>query len=70
MNLPEFLIEKLTNQYGEDIKNQIIEGYSKKRFTTFRVNTIKATVEEIEEVLKQKEISFDKVSWSKDVFIL
>ena len=70
MNLPEFLIEKLTNQYGENIKNQIIEGYSKKRFTTFRVNTIKATVEEIEEVLKQKEISFDKVSWSKDVFIL
>ena len=70
MNLPEFLIEKLTNQYGEDIKNQIIEGYSKKRFTTFRVNTIKAKVEEIEEVLKQKEISFDKVSWSKDVFIL
>lgn len=70
MNLPEFLIEKLTNQYGEDIKNQIIEGYSKKRFTTFRVNTIKATVEEIEDVLKQKEISFDKVSWSKDVFIL
>ena len=70
MNLPEILIEKLTNQYGENIKNQIIEGYSKKRFTTFRVNTIKATVEEIEEVLKQKEISFDKVSWSKDVFIL
>ena len=70
MNLPEFLIEKLTNQYGEDIKNQIIEGYSKKRFTTFRVNTIKATVEEIEEVLKQKEIFFDKVSWSKEVFIL
>ena len=70
MNLPEFLIEILTNQYGDNIKNQIIEGYSKKSFTTFRVNTIKATVEEIEEVLKQKEISFDKVSWSKDVFIL
>ena len=29
--IPEFLIEKLNNQYGKDLTNKIIEGYNTKR---------------------------------------
>ena len=31
--IPDFLKEQLTNQYGEDLTNQILEGYNKKRKT-------------------------------------
>ena len=27
--IPDFLKEQLTNQYGEDLTNQILEGYNK-----------------------------------------
>lgn len=70
MAIPEFLIEKLEAQYGTEVKENIIGGYSKKRKVTFRVNTLKSTVEEIEEVLKTKKIEFEKVSWSKEAFII
>lgn len=69
MAIPEFLIKKLEAQYGNEIKEKIIEGYSKKRKVTFRVNTLKSTAEEIEEVLKNENIEFEKVSWSRDAFI-
>lgn len=68
--LPEFLIEKLNSQYGKNLSEEIIQGLSKKRFTTFRVNTIKASNEEIEEVLNNSGIRFEKVEWSKDAYIL
>lgn len=70
MAIPEFLIEKLENQYGNEIKEKILKGYSSLRKTTFRVNTLKSTVEEIENVLKNKHIEFEKVAWSQEAFIV
>jgi len=70
MAIPEFLIEKLEAQYGSKIKDQIIDGYSKQRKVTFRVNTIKSSKEKVEEVLKSQNIEFEKVSWSEDAFII
>ena len=45
--IPEFLKTMLIEQYGEEIANKIIDGYSKRRYVTLRANTIKATNEEI-----------------------
>lgn len=68
--LPEFLILKLKSQYGEELTNLIIDGYSKKRKTTFRVNTIKSNADEIEEVLKVNNIEYSKIAWYKEAFII
>ena len=46
-NIPEFLYKLLEKEYGNELKNKIIEGYSNKRFVTLRVNTIKSNKEEI-----------------------
>ena len=70
MAIPEFLTEKLEAQYGNKIKDQIIDGYSKQRKVTFRVNKIKSSKEKVEEVLKKQNIEFEKVSWSEDAFII
>ena len=69
-NIPAFLINMLNEQYGENIAKEILEGYSKKRFTTFRVNTLKANNEEIEEVLKLNNIEFEKSNISDIAYIL
>lgn len=68
--IPDFLLEMLKNQYGEEITNKIIEGYSKIRKSTFRVNTLKTTSNKIEEVLNKNNIEFKKPSWSNDAFII
>lgn len=70
MAIPEFLTEKLEAQYGNEIKDQIIDGYSKQRKVTFRINTIKSSKEKVEEILKSQNIEFEKVSWSEDAFII
>lgn len=70
MAIPEFLKEKLESQYGKDLKEKVLEGFSKKRKVTFRVNTLKSNIEEIEEVLRKENIEFEKVSWSKEAFTL
>ena len=68
--LPDFFVEKLNKQYGEEISKEIIEGLSKKRYTTFRVNSIKASNEEVEEVLNKNGINFEKVEWTQDAYVL
>lgn len=68
--MPQFLIEKLENQYGKDLVKEIIEGYKKQRKVTFRVNTLKTTVEEIEKTLNGKNIKYKKVPYYKEAFII
>lgn len=68
--LPDFLIEKLHKDYTEEQVNKIIDGYKKEKRLTFRVNTIKTTVEAIEKELIKNEIKYERVKWSKDAFIV
>ena len=68
--LPDFLIEKLHKDYTEEQVNKIIDGYKKEKRLTFRVNTIKTTVEAIEKELIKNEIEFEKVKWSKEALII
>ncbi len=68
--VPKFLIEMLNQQYGEEITSKILEGYSKKRMVTFRVNTLKTSIEKVEKVLKNNNIEFEKVSWSDVAYIV
>lgn len=69
-HVTEFLIEMLNQQYGEEITSKILEGYLKKRMVTFRVNTLKTSIEKVEEVLKNNNIEFGKVSWSDVAYIV
>lgn len=70
MGIPKFLSEMLEKQYGKEITQNILEGYHQKRAVTFRVNTLKTTVEEVEKRLKEKQIEWERVSFSKEAFIL
>ena len=69
-NIPKFLNELLLNEYGKDITDKIIKGYSEERFTTFRANTLKTTVEQIKNKLNELEIKFKKVPWNEKAFII
>ncbi len=68
--IPTFLKEMIEDQYGKTIAEKIMEGYQTKRNTTFRVNTLKSEVAEIEDSLKQHDIEYEKVEWSNTAFIL
>ena len=70
MELPEFFVNKLKNQYGEEITKKIIQGYYTQRKTTFRVNTLKSSIENIEKVLKEKNFEYEKVAWSEEAFVI
>ena len=68
--IPEFLNKMLIEQYGEEIANKIIDGYSKQRYVTLRANTIKATNEEIKKELKNSNIEYKEIEWYKDALII
>lgn len=68
--IPEFLYEMLIEQYGDDITNKIIDGYSKERTVTLRVNTIKTNVEDIKEKLTKAGITYRNVSWYNNALII
>lgn len=69
-NMPEFLRKMLEEQYGKELTEKIIRGYQVRKYTTFRVNTLKTTVSEIETILKEKKIEYEKVAWSEEAFVL
>ena len=70
MSIPTFLNELLINEYGKDITNKILEGLTLNRPTTFRVNTLKSTVEEIQEKLDVLDIKYRKFESIDNAFIL
>ena len=68
--VPLFLIEKLNKQYGEEITNKILNGYSQNRVVSLRVNTIKATSQEICNELLKNDIEFEKVSFCDEALVI
>ena len=68
--IPEFLYKKLVEQYGEDVAIEIKTGYSEKRITTIRVNTLKVSPESIKDRLEESNVNFSEISWNKDAFII
>ena len=68
--IPQFLYDMLLEQYGNNITNKIIEGYSNKRKVTLRVNTIKSNKDKIKEDLKKANIKFSEVDWYNDALII
>lgn len=68
--IPEFLNEMLKRQYGDEITKKIIDGYSKERMVTLRVNTLKSTIEKVEKEFQKTGIKYEKVPWIKEGFII
>ena len=68
--LPDFFIKRLEQQYVPELLENIKDGFEKKRFTTFRVNTLKSNNEEVEKVLKDNNIEFEKASISDNAYIV
>ena len=68
--IPEFLIEMLEKQYGENLTKNIIEGYKVKRKVTFRVNTLKANSNDVAKILEKSKIEYKKVPFYSDAFII
>ena len=69
-DIPRFLEEMLLKQYGENIAKRIIDGYQKQRYVTLRVNTIKSSVKEIEDVLIENNIEFEHIRWNENALII
>lgn len=70
INIPQFLKGKLLNEYKEDEFEKIIEGYSKKRKTTLRINTSKTSLNDVKKILESKGIIYNEVSWYKNALIM
>lgn len=64
--IPEFLLNKIKNEYSKEEVNMILKGYSLKKTPSFRINTLKTDKEEILNFLDSKNIPYKTVSWYKD----
>jgi len=69
-NIPQFLYNKIINDYDKENAEKILKGYSFFRPVTLRINTSKITVDEIKKELKKLNVSFKEVSWYKDALII
>ena len=69
-NIPNFLYERLLNQYGEKLTESILKGYSAKRYVTLRINTLKSNTNKIKEILNSSNIKYKEIEWSREALIL
>ncbi len=65
-----YLLELLQNEYEESFVTKILYGYSQRRMTTFRINTIKANEEEVLLELNKFGFIVKPVTWYKNAFII
>lgn len=53
----------ISTQFTSSITQKIINGFTKKRYTTFRVNTLKSNIDDVAQKLKEENIDFKKSSF-------
>ena len=67
--LPLFLEEKLRSYYP-DRAEDIINGYSARRKTSFRINRLKTTREDVVSFLDAGNVKYSQVAWYPDAFMI
>ncbi|MGN0779887.1 MAG: RsmB/NOP family class I SAM-dependent RNA methyltransferase [Aristaeellaceae bacterium] len=68
--LPDTLETLLREQYGEALTERIITGYKAQRPVTLRVNTLRATAEQVQHQLTDAGITWHTVPWYADALVL
>ena len=67
--LPEVFLERLERIVGRSNMEQVCKTFVEKP-TTFRVNTIKTTVQQVLSTLQEQGITIKRVPWYSDAFVL
>lgn len=68
--LPSFLREKLIQDYGESLTEEIIKGYFEEKKVTLRINTLKTKKQDIKQKLEKEKINYSEVEWYNDALII
>jgi len=58
----------IKNQFPSTIAQKIINGFKKKRFTTFRINTLKSEKDKVIQRLKEEKIEYKKSTFLTNAF--
>ena len=70
LEVPDFLLKMLEEQYGKEYTEKILNGYKARRKVTLRVNTIKSNMQEIEDIFSKNNIQFKEIPWYKDGLLI
>lgn len=68
--LPVDFIQYLYKEFNKNVADRILEGMSKNRLTTIRVNTLKYNINDLKEYLTNNQITYDLVDWYKDTLVI
>ena len=66
----EFFTELLNKQYDSDTVQKILNGLKVDRVMSFRVNTLKTTVDSVISVLNSESIPYTQVEWYECAFMV
>ncbi|MBA3723863.1 MAG: RsmB/NOP family class I SAM-dependent RNA methyltransferase [Candidatus Levybacteria bacterium] len=69
-NLPEKFLARLEELYPQDVLSGVLRAYEQKIAPSFRVNTLKATTDEVRDILFALGYEITPVSWYKDAFVM
>lgn len=70
MEISQFLLERLGQQYSPDDVSRIIKGYEARRRTSLRINPLRAGNTDVRTELRENGISFEEIAWYRDALLL
>ena len=70
MKLPVEFLTRLDKILPENVKQSVLESFDRPGAVSFRINTLRSNALEIQEIFKEKEISFQECSWDKTALIV
>ena len=68
--LPSDFIENIYEMFTPGVVDNILKGFSEKRLTTLRVNTLKTNVRDVMQYFKENNVKFERVLWYNDALII
>ena len=70
MEISQFLLDRLSQQYSPDDVDRICGGYEVQRRTSLRINPLRAADVDVRAELAKNSIAFEDVSWYPDALLL
>ena len=68
--MPQYFTDAVTRQYGQETAALVFDGMKEKRRASLRANRLKTRPEDVAALLESSGISFSRLPWSEDAFLL
>ncbi|MCA9409396.1 MAG: RsmB/NOP family class I SAM-dependent RNA methyltransferase, partial [Candidatus Omnitrophica bacterium] len=69
-SLPTEFIQRLQHIVPQEFSESVLQSFSQESLITLRINELRSSIDEMKQLLREKQIHFQEIAWFKEALVM